>query len=441
LAPSARVTAAALRQLGIHIADDLDELLTFGEIFGCGRIPQGKRVHFVTNSGGEGNLLADLADDAGLILPPMSAAAVSELTDRWPQFLVRNPLDPWGVDDYESVYPAALSVAARERGDILIVSQDQQQTSGEHERTLGLHLAEYLAAQQFEGAAVPILLSPTSQDPDPRITSFCREHAIAHLRGARSALSVLGKLVHAPAVNGALPDLEPLETARLGDAAPLTEDEALDLLGALGVRVPHQTRVSTPDQAASVAAAFKGAVAVKGVAENLWHKSDLGLVTLGLHGPEAVRDAARVILDRGDRAGLQLELLVAEMASGSLDIYLGYKRDAQFGHTLVLGLGGVWTEHLDQVDIYVGLLDHPLAERWIPTTRAGLMMAAARGGALPSVDVVAGLVAISRLAQHDPSIVAIDINPMLLGRSGGVAVDAVIQRTSDGNHQKEKTND
>jgi acyl-CoA synthetase (NDP forming) len=439
LAPSARVTVAALRQVGVFLADDLDELLAFGEIFGCGIIPRGNRVHFVTNSGGEGNLLADLADDAGLELPPMSAAAVSELTTRWPRFLVRNPLDPWGVDDYERVYPAVVAAAAREDGDILVISQDQQQTSGEHERTLGLDLARYLQTEQRDGV-VSVFLSPTSQDPDPQITAFCREHAIAHLRGARPALSALGKLACQPAVSQTRPVLEPVESSRLADGATFTEYEALGLLGSLGVPIPRQIRVLTPEDAVRAAAQIHGPVVVKGLAENLVHKSDLGLVAVGLHGPDAVRSAAEAILGTGDRAGLNLELLVAEMASGSLDIYVGFKRDAQFGNTLVLGLGGVWTEHLDQVDIYVGLLDQSGAERWIPTTRSGQMLAAGRGGALPAHDIVAALAAISRLAQHDASIVAIDINPMMCSKSGGVAVDAVIQRTTDDNPQ-EKAHD
>lgn len=103
LAPSARVTAAALRQAGAVIADDLDELLAFGEIFSCERLPRGNRLQVVTNSGGEGNLLADLAEDAGLVLPSLSAGAVDTLAARWPRFRARNPLDPWGPDDYESL--------------------------------------------------------------------------------------------------------------------------------------------------------------------------------------------------------------------------------------------------------------------------------------------------------------------------------------------------
>ena len=69
LAPSARVTAAALRQAGVVLAHDLDELITIGEILGTRRRVRGTAPHVVTNSGGEANLLSDLAEDAGLRAP------------------------------------------------------------------------------------------------------------------------------------------------------------------------------------------------------------------------------------------------------------------------------------------------------------------------------------------------------------------------------------
>ena len=194
LAPSARVTAAALRQAGVVLADDLDELITLGEIFGTGRHVRGTRTHVVTNSGGEANLLSDLAEDAGLELPDLTGAATSLLAARWPAFHTANPLDPWGVDDYPAVYPVAIDAVAREDGDIVIVSQDQQATAGDYERQLGLDLAQYLVDATAGRGVFPVLLSPTSQDPDPRLTDLCRAHDVALLRGARGALRALGSL-------------------------------------------------------------------------------------------------------------------------------------------------------------------------------------------------------------------------------------------------------
>ncbi|MCZ3387679.1 MAG: hypothetical protein LH645_00820 [Actinomycetia bacterium] len=83
------------------------------------------------------------------------------------------------------VYPVAIDAVAREGGDIVIVSQDQQVCAGDYERQLGIDLSHYLAEVTRDRDALPVLLSPTSQDLDPRLTAFCHENDIALLCGAR----------------------------------------------------------------------------------------------------------------------------------------------------------------------------------------------------------------------------------------------------------------
>ncbi|HEX4252263.1 MAG TPA: hypothetical protein VH008_30675 [Pseudonocardia sp.] len=114
------------------IASDLDELFAYGEVLAAGTRPRGGRLHLVTNSGGEANLVADLAEDAGLTLPPLGPAAAEDLRAKWPRFHVANPLDPWGVDDYALVYPEAFRAVAGEPGDILAApAQPDPLTEGE----------------------------------------------------------------------------------------------------------------------------------------------------------------------------------------------------------------------------------------------------------------------------------------------------------------------
>lgn len=427
LAPSARVTAAALRQAGVVLAEDLDELITIGEILGTGRRVHGARTHIVTNSGGEANLLSDLAEDAGLDLPDLTPAASAPLSDKWPAFHTANPLDPWGVDDYNAVYPAAIDSLAREAGDIVIVSQDQQRTAGEYERKLGLDLAQYLANAKGARDAVPVMLSPTSQDPDPRLTAFCHDNDIALLRGARGALRALGSLAHrtppAPVVLRS-----PERVAAITEAAELTEDVALGILGACGVRTPKQQRVRTPAEAVAAATGFGGPVVIKAVADGLLHKSDLGLVVTNVVGPDAAQLAAREVLCAASAAGLDVELLVVEQITGSLDVVVGYKRDPQFGPTTIVGLGGVWAEMLDSISVHVGSLDLDAAHRLLSDSHVGRMMREARGGALDVEAVARALVAVSDLGVAHPEIVAIDVNPIIVGRDRAVAVDAVIER-------------
>jgi acyl-CoA synthetase (NDP forming) len=420
LAGGARTAAAAFEQAGAVLAADLDELFALGEILGTRRRIPGPRMHVVTNSGGEGNLIADVAADVGLELPRLGEKARETLTGRWPLFTPRNPLDPWGADEHEVIYPEALRAVAAEDGDLLVVAIDQQQTAGAYEKDLGLFLATALDEAVAGTTTVPVLLSPASQDPPDALVAFCTRARIPLLRGTRPALAALAALARQslaePAAGGPEPWRGPL---------PRTEDEVLAALADLGVPVPATLRVTTADEAADAFGHLGGAVVLKGVAEGLLHKTEAGLVAVGLATADAVRrESARMLAQRPG-----LELLVAELVRGDLEVLVGFARDPVFGHTCLVGLGGIWTEHLDVVDVHVGPLDGPTAGRFLDRSRVGRMIAAARGGALDRDGVVRALCAVSRLGAGWPEITAIDVNPLIVSRTRAVAVDAALTTT------------
>ena len=185
LAPDFRVARAALSQAGVSVVDDLDELIAAGELFAAGVRSSRASAVLVVNSGGEGNMLADIAGEAGVELPPLSQDARSVLTSRWPLFNASNPLDPWGVDDYRDVYPVAIATAAGEDVDLVVVAQDQQRAAGDYERQLGLDLARYVAEACRGTEKQPVFLSPVSQDPPRALVEQCRKDGVALLRGGR----------------------------------------------------------------------------------------------------------------------------------------------------------------------------------------------------------------------------------------------------------------
>ena len=432
LAGAARTAAAALAQNGAVLASDLDELLALGEVLGTRRRIAGRRAHLVTNSGGEGNLLADVAADVGLELPRLGEAATRSLTERWPLFSPRNPLDPWGADDHEVVYPEALRAVAAEDGDLLVVAIDQQQTAGAYEKDLGCFLARALSEAVAGTTTVPVVLSPASQDPPDELAALCAQERIPLLRGARPALAALAALGRR-AETADLPAVAaPVERGGRTGELPSTEDEVLAALAGLGVAVPAAERVATAEAAAEAFGRLGGPVVLKGVVAGLLHKTEAGLVAVGLATADAVREEAARMLAWGTEADVPLELLVAELVRGDLEVLVGYSRDPVFGATCLVGLGGVWAEHLDVVDVHVGALDEATAERFLDRSRVGRMMAGARGGALDRDGVVRALCAVSRLGASSPAITAVDVNPVVVGRTRAVAVDAALTRTPTG---------
>ncbi len=430
LAGNARVARAALRQVGAILCADLDELTTVGEIVGAGRTSFGRRAHVVTNSGGEANLLADIAEEVGIELPPMSDSGVARLQERWPTFHVANPMDPWGTDDYHVIYPAAIEAAADEPGDLLVVSLDQQTTCGSYELQLGRDLAAYLAGAAARSHKTPVFLSPSSQDPSPELLNFTLAERIPLLRGAWTALDALAKVARRSewAGDGIVAAGTPIEVPELAAGGPLDEDAALAVVERYGVPVPRRAPAGSVEEAVVVAGRMGYPVVLKGIGPTVAHKSELGLVKVGLGSAEAVRNAAAEILASAAQHGVEVGLLVSEMVRAEVELIAGFRRDEQFGPAVLVGLGGIWAEYLDQVAVRIGRIGRDEARRMLDDTIVGRMLRTARGGALPEegiVDVICGLAALG--CDHQ-EIAEIDVNPVLVGRDRTVAVDALIVR-------------
>ena len=189
--------------------------------------------------------------------------------------------------------------------------------------------------------------------------------------------------------------------------------------------------VAVPDADAAVEAArpLAGhAIALKLDAYELSHKSDLGLVRLGLSGDEAIREAAHDLLAIGRRHGLATRgLLVEPMADPGVEMIVGLRRDALFGPAVMVGLGGILAEVLDDVAIRLAPVDPTQALAMLDGLRGKRLLEGVRGR--PAVDraaVAALVVALSDLAMERPDIVEVDLNPVIATPDGAVAVDALV---------------
>jgi acetate---CoA ligase (ADP-forming) len=433
LAGSARVARSALRQVGAILCEDLDELTAVGELLGAGRSRIGRRTHIVTNSGGEANMLADIADSVGMVLPPMSDEARARLQGRWPAFHVANPMDPWGTDDYPVIYPEALATAADEPGDILVMSIDQQTTCGSYELQLGRDLAAYLAAAARRTGKVPVFLSPSSQDPAPELAAYCHAERIPLLRGAWTGLDALMKVARRTEWRGdgwidpaPAPDVPELEAAIETGAGQLDEDASLRTMARYGVPVPARRIVDDADGAVAAADEIGYPVVVKAVGPKIAHKTELGLVRVGLGTAERVRAGAEGVLAAARRHGLEVRLLVAEMVSAEVELIAGYRRDEQFGPTVLVGLGGIWTEFLDEVALRIGRIGPDEARAMLEETVVARMLRSSRDGQIPDDGVVAAVCGLAAIGCDHPEIAEIDLNPLLVGRERTVAVDGLV---------------
>ncbi len=419
----------------------------------------GGRTGVVTVSTGEASLVADLAERTGLDLPPVPDGARDAILRDLPTMgYIGNPLDPWGAADAPIAYRACFeAMAASGAYDVLAVVHD----SPFRDLPSEVQVARDVSGALIEATAgrpdiLPVYVSLTSGDVSEEIKATLEAAGgMPMLRGAVEACLAIARMAGWerrcaarltggprrpgwPALAtdlvpwGADATLDPLAraVASEGRARALPERESLERLGAAGLPVtPFRAVVADPD---AVIAAWRdmggGPVALKLDATDLAHKTEAGGVRLDLRDEPAIRAAVASLVEAAGRAGAALRgLLVEPMAAPGVELIVGGRRDAVFGPAVIVGLGGILAEVLDDVAVMLAPVPEEEVRRRLEALRAAPILRGARGRPGADMDALASLVAaVGRVLMADPAILEIDLNPVIAGPTGVVAVDALV---------------
>jgi acyl-CoA synthetase (NDP forming) len=406
--------SAFLRGYGVIEVDDYPELIEVLEVLGRRRRPAGNRLGAVTNSGGEGALLADHAEAAGIPFHPLSAELSQRLVEAFPNYVApQNPVDAWAIDEVERVFPGTFQILAGSgEFDILVAQVDQSQFLGKAETANAL-LTIGALADAVEGTAIfPAVASVQPCDAGPAAAQLAWQRDVAMLRGSRNAMRALGAVAAwAPRQPAHQAGTTPIDLGRLLKPGALPEYESGSILERYGIPVAARRQARTPDEAARAAAELGFPVVVK--REGQAHKSRDGGVIMGLDGEAAVKRAA-------ERLGGSV--LVAAQVAGSLEVFCGMTRDPDFGPVLAVGLGGTSVERMPGARSSIAPIALEDAHRLVEETTM-----VSRGASPKALDAIARvLVALGRLAVDHPEIAAVDVNPMVVDRDSVVAVDALV---------------
>lgn len=212
----------------------------------------------------------------------------------------------------------------------------------------------------------------------------------------------------------------------------LSEHESKELLRSAAIPIPDERLVESADAAVRAAGALGYPVALKLCGRKIAHKTERGLVRLGLGDDASVRAAAEALLaarrpDDGDA-----KLLVCRMVSGRREVIAGMVRDATFGPCVMLGLGGIFAEAVGDVAFAVAPLAKGDAEELIDALQYKKLLGAFRGE--PAVDrakLARVLEGLGRLGAERPDIRSIDVNPLILAGDTPVVVDALVELEGD----------
>lgn len=446
LAGSDGVHQAAFLRAGLLQVDTLAELFESARTLTSRTSNVGGELMIVTNGGGAGVLAADEAERCGVPLATLDPAAVERLDAVLPAGWSRaNPIDIVGDATGERYQRTLEIVAGRPGGATLLVMNcptgvaDGADCARAVSETavsrplLGCWLGEETAAagRRILGeAGVPVYDTPEAA-----------VRALSHLQRRRRNLEVL--LRTPPPRSTFAADVVGARALIAGVLAEsrtlLTAPEAKSLLRAYGVPVLEGATAADPAGAARSAAKLGAYIALKVLSPDITHKSDVGGVRLNIAASEveaaaeAMLATVRAAAPKARLEGFAIEAMAP--ADGGVELIVGLNDDPTFGPVLLVGAGGVAVEVLNDKALDLPPLNLGSAREMIARTRVSRLLAGYRNVPPADVDAVAGvLVALSDMIVDLPELAELDINPLLAGPAGVVAVDAraVVRPATEG---------
>jgi acyl-CoA synthetase (NDP forming) len=370
--------------------------------------------------------MADLLGAAGLELPELSPETVTTLRQWIPDYLrVSNPVDNGGhpVGDWRGRRILETILADPAVG-ILVVP-----ITGAFPPMSDTLVADLVAVAETTDKPICVIWGSPSgtEDAYRRVLLGSRLPVFRTFGNCVAAIRALADHLEFRQRAHELPEVPDPPRTDAAAGRQLTELDAKSLLAEHGVPVSRDVLCADADEVARAIERHGGAVVLKAVVDGLAHKSDLGLVRLGITdavaGRAVVADFERIVADLPDSelAGV----LVSEQVDGGVEMVVGIAPDPVFGPTVMLGVGGVAVEIYRDVSFRVPPFDRSEVHRMIAELTGSALLTGFRGSPPvdlePLVDVV---MAVQRLAA-DGVVTELDINPLIVLPERVVAVDAL----------------
>ncbi len=419
-----RIVSAAFRQAGIFRAEDFRESVAFAQGLKLSPV-RGNSLVVISRSGGHAVIAADAAERHGFKLAPLPREFVERVRAFFPADVIAltNPIDLGVIFDFD-LYARIVEESLRMLSPDAILLINTYTLS----EAKGAHRLARRVEEIMQESGRPIAFCVYSQGSEEQVI---QQH---------TDLPIFGEIEDALHALAASRDWNHWQAGRTGtttDTLPVPRREVQTMLAGSGVRTAEQALAlchiygipivasevaSNPEDAAYASDRLGYPVALKALAEQIVHKSDVGGVMLGLTDAAAVKREATAMLTRIAHPS---RLMIQRMVSGGLEVIVGGKRDRTFGPVVMFGLGGTLAEVFDDVAFRVAPLSRADAEDMIQETRGERLLQGLRGK--PLVDreaLVNALLSVSSMLVENPSITELDINPLIVLQRGIVAVDA-----------------
>lgn len=434
---------ALFDRYGVQRASDQDEFVTmlimFAELHPVGA---GGLVS-LHDSGGERQLLVDLADDADVPLTVLAEDTVKKLESVLdPELPAVNPLDAWsrGGPDASEQMMRSLSHMMQDRNAALGAVIHDRAPYG---KIYPSYLTYMQRARAESGKPVALISATQGTGCDDAVLTSTHagfpvlDGVSQFLKGANALFAYRDFLLRGPSDSPAA-DATVVERwqRRLRSGETLGELDALTMMSEFGVATSTPRAASDEDAVINAAKDCGYPVVLKTAKPGLLHKSDQGGVIVGIADEESLRQMYALMRGRlGD------EVLVAPVAEVGVEMMLGLKRDLQFGPVVLLGFGGVLAETIADVQFVLPPFDAEHARRCLDRMKLRPLLDGVRGSRAVDVDGFCELAArFSVLADALGDVLSeVDINPVIVSESAAIAVDALVVGRDRREEERAKT--
>jgi acyl-CoA synthetase (NDP forming) len=434
---------ALFDRYGVQRARDQDEfttmLIMFAELHPVGA---GGLVS-LHDSGGERQLLVDLANDANVPLTVLAAETVKKLEDVLdPELPAVNPLDAWsrGGPDASEQMTRSLSLMMQDKNAALGVVIHDRAPYG---KIYSSYLSYMQRARAESGKPVALVSATQGSGCDAAVVTSTHagfpvlDGVSQFLKGANALFAYRDFLLreHSEPVAADTQVVERWQS-RLRSGDTLGELDALAMMADFGIVTSSPRAAADEETVVSAAEDCGYPVVLKTARPGLLHKSDQGGVIVGIADEESLRQMYRLLRSRlGD------DVLVAPVADAGVEMILGVKRDPQFGPIVLLGFGGTLAETIADVQFALPPFDVAHVHRCLDRMKLRPLLDGVRGARAVNIDAFVELASrFSVLASALGDVLSeVDINPVIVSERSAVAVDAIVVGRDRREEERAKT--
>jgi acyl-CoA synthetase (NDP forming) len=427
LANEDRTVDAFLAKHGIWRARDTAELVASAQMYLKGWKPRGRRLVAISNSGAVCVMAADAASALGMPLAKLADETRAGLGKILPDFATTtNPIDiTAALLTNSALFSQVLPVLARDSAADAFLIGIPVAGQGYDVDAFARDSAEFANA-----TGKPLVAAI----PQPNIAARFKAYGLPVFTTEYEAVAALNQflshrdLMQSSSFAGASSGPRVLSSGR---ATMLNEADSLTLLANAGVPVVKFKLCQNAEDVAHALAQLGGPVALKGCSADVAHKSELGLVRLGVDQAGQARAAFHDIKEALSKHGARFDgVIVAQMARGRRELLIGARVDPVFGPVVLVGDGGKYVEAMPDVQLLLAPFTMAEVKRALARLRIAPVLAGVRGEAALDVDAFCNAaLAVSRLMTNGQAGIAnLDLNPILVGAEGEgcVALDAVV---------------